>query len=51
MAKEKDIHAMAEELGVKNENLDEGLKKQPEGTKKGITAAYKFLKSRGKGTK
>ena len=51
MAKEKDINAMAEELGVKKENLELGLKKQPDGTKKGIIAAYKFLKSKGKVTK
>ena len=45
MTKDKDIREMAGELGcIKEENLEEGLKKQPKGVKDGITAAYNFMK-------
>ncbi len=44
MAKDKDIREMAEELGIKKENVEKGLKEQPEQQKKMITAAYKFMK-------
>ena len=44
----KDIYEMAKEIGVKKENVEAGLKKNSEETKKSITAAYNYVKNKGK---
>ena len=43
MAKEKDIYAMAEELGIKKENLEFGMKHDAKKTEEGIKKAYSFM--------
>ncbi len=49
MAKEKDIQAMAEKLGIKKENLELGLKsKDSKKVEEGIKKAYDFVKNKGK---
>ena len=42
MAKKNDINDMAEELGIKKENLEAGLKKDTKKTEDMIKKAYAF---------
>ncbi len=45
----KDIKEMAKELGIKEENLEIGLKsKDSKKVEEGIKKAYAFVKSKGK---
>ncbi len=49
MVKEKlTIQDMAEEIGVKKENLELGLKKDKPAVEDAITKAYNFKKTKGK---
>ncbi len=47
MVKEKeDIYSKAEELGIKKENLDEGMKEHKEDMEKMVSAADAFMKKK-----
>lgn len=49
MVKEKlTVQGMAEELGIKKENLELGLKKDKSAMEDAINKAYNFKKSKGK---
>lgn len=43
----KDIHEMAEKLGIKKENLELGLKKSKKDVEDAIEKAYKFKFGKG----
>ena len=43
MAKTKDIYTMAEELCLRKENVDSGLKKNPKQTEEAIKKAHTFM--------
>lgn len=42
MAKNKEVYAMAEELGIKKENLELGLKANSKGMEEAIKKAHDF---------
>lgn len=42
------VHEMAEELGIKKENLELGLKKDKTAMESSIKKAYSFMQSKGK---
>lgn len=43
MSKEKlDVYTKAEKLGIKKENLEEGLKKDKKAMEEAVNKAYKF---------
>jgi len=43
MAKQKDIYKLAEELNLKKENVESGMKKDPKKTEEAIKKAHAFM--------